>query len=240
MNWYNKWFGTRYYDLLYNKRDDNEAKRFLDVLMHQINLPHDAKILDVACGKGRHAIYLNKLGFDVTGIDLSYNSIDYGKQFENPKLQFYLHDMRRLFRTNSYDLLLNLFTSFGYFEHKHHNSMAINSWAAALKPKGKLVIDFFNTNKITTQLVPHQKRLIEGIGFEVSKTCEAGYITKTIKVTDDNTEKFFYERVQALTLNDFEKYIAGAGLKIDAIFGDYDLNTFDPQLADRLIIIAEK
>jgi hypothetical protein len=76
-----------------------------------------------------HAIYLNKLGFNVTGIDLSDNSIAHSKQFENPSLHFYVHDMRRLFRTNSFDLLLNLFTSFGYFERQHHNAMAINAWA---------------------------------------------------------------------------------------------------------------
>jgi SAM-dependent methyltransferase len=111
-------------------------------LVKQLGLEPQAQILDVACGKGRHAIYLNKLGFNVTGIDLSDNSIAHSKQFENPSLHFYVHDMRRLFRTNSFDLLLNLFTSFGYFERQHHNAMAINAWAAALKSGGKLVIDF--------------------------------------------------------------------------------------------------
>jgi hypothetical protein len=89
------------------------------------------------------------------------------------------------------------------------------------------------------QLVPHQTKQIDGIGFNISKSFENGYITKTIKVNDDNIEKYFYERVQALTLNQFEIYFKNAGLKIDSIFGDYDLNSFVPTDSDRLIIITK-
>lgn len=240
MKWYNKWFGTRYYDLLYNKRDDNEAKIFLDNLITQLHPFTNQSFLDFACGKGRHSVYLNSLGFDVTGIDLSTESIAHCKQFENEHLQFYEHDMRRLFRTNCFDFVLNLFTSFGYFEQTHHNQLAINTAAAALKPGGIFVIDFFNAEKIVKQLIPFHKTRIENLDFEISKKMENGYVIKTIKVTDDNLEKYFYERVQALTYKDFETYLIHAGMNIIHLFGDYNLNGFDAVNSDRLIIIAKK
>ena len=240
MTWYNKWFGTRYYDLLYNKRNDSEAKLFLDHLIAYLKPVSNQLFLDYACGKGRHAIYLNSLGFDVTGIDLSQQSIAHCRQFENEHLRFYIHDMRRLFQTNSFDFVLNLFTSFGYFERKHHNQMAVNAAAAALKPDGILVIDFFNTQCIIEQLVPFQQKIIDNLKFEISKTIENGFIIKTIKVTDDNIEKFFYEKVQALTVADFESYLAHANLKIIDLFGDYNLSVFDAKKSERLIIIAKK
>lgn len=240
MTWYNKWFGTRYYDLLYNKRDDNEAKLFLDILIAYLKPVANQQFLDYACGKGRHSIYLNALGFDVTGIDLSEQSIAHCRQFENEHLRFYIHDMRRLFQTNSFDYVLNLFTSFGYFERMHHNQMAIDAAAAALKPGGILVIDFFNTQLIIEHLVPFQQKIIDNLKFEISKTIENGYIIKTIKVTDDNIEKFFYEKVQALTVGNFETYLAHAGLKIVDLLGDYKLNPFDAKKSERLIIIAKK
>ena len=70
MNWFENWFNSKYYHILYKNRDHKEAVFFLDNIIKNINI-NDGQILDVACGKGRHAKYLNHLGFNVTGIDLS-------------------------------------------------------------------------------------------------------------------------------------------------------------------------
>ncbi|MEO8150642.1 MAG: class I SAM-dependent methyltransferase [Bacteroidia bacterium] len=240
MNWYNKWFGTHYYDLLYNQRDEQEAKSFLDQLIKYLKPSSSNCFLDLACGKGRHSVYLNSCGYDVTGIDLSPQNIEHCKQFENPHLHFYVHDMRRILSANSFNYILNLFTSFGYFERSHHNQLAISAAAAALKSQGILVIDFFNAVKVMNNLVPYHKKKIQHLEFEISKKMEHNYIIKTIKVTDDNAEKFFYEKVQALTLNDFERFLTQANLSVVDLFGDYQLNNFDAQNSDRLIIIAQK
>ncbi len=240
MNWYNKWFGTQYYDLLYNQRNDQEAQEFLEHLVRYLQPLINSRFLDLACGKGRHSVYLNSLGFDVTGIDLSETNISYCKKFENEKLHFHVHDMRRVFCTNVFDFVLNLFTSIGYFEHSYHNQLTINSAATALKPGGRLVIDFLNAYKAVNDLKPYQKIKIDKIEFEITKKHEDGFILKTIRVIDDNTEKFFYEKVQALTLDDFNVYIEKAGLKTISCFGNYQLKSFDKMNSERLIIIAEK
>ena len=114
-NWFASWFDTPYYHILYKERDDHEAEFFMNSLTSFLKLPKKAEILDLACGKGRHAIYLNELGYDVTGIDLSAASIEFAKKFETDKLHFAIHDMSISY-PKKFDAVFNLFTSFGYFE----------------------------------------------------------------------------------------------------------------------------
>src|ERR1700751_1194972 len=118
MQWFECWFDSPYYHLLYGTRDEKEASFFLDNLLHHIKLKEHARCWDLNCGKGRHSIYLHKKGFDVIGTDLSEKSIDHAKKFESETLHFYKHDMRSLFYSNYFDAVFNLFTSFGYFRNK--------------------------------------------------------------------------------------------------------------------------
>ena len=120
--WYASWFDTPYYHILYKDRDHEEAQLFIDNLNQYLNIAEDAKVLDLACGRGRHSIYLNKLGHNVIGADLSANSINYAKQYENENLKFVVHDMREPF-VEKFDTILNLFTSFGYFPNEKDNSL---------------------------------------------------------------------------------------------------------------------
>jgi len=112
-DWFVSWFDSPYYHVLYKNRDDSEAQQFMTRLTDYINLESGDTILDVACGKGRHAMFLASLGFQVTGMDLSNNSIEFASQFENENLQFLKHDMRKPLDLQ-YDAVFNLFTSFGY------------------------------------------------------------------------------------------------------------------------------
>ena len=67
--WFESWFNTPYYHILYKERDMEEAQSFLKRLTDYLHMNANSKVLDVACGKGRHSLFLNQLGFDVTGID---------------------------------------------------------------------------------------------------------------------------------------------------------------------------
>ncbi len=86
-------------------------------------------MLDVACGRGRHSRILASKGFVVTGIDISFDSIAFAKQFENENLDFYQHDMRLPFRVNYFDYAFNFFTSFGYFKTRREHDDAIRTIA---------------------------------------------------------------------------------------------------------------
>src|SRR6187455_1959490 len=103
MSWFESWFNSPWYHILYEHRDEQEAEEFLDALLDHLQPKPGSSMLDLGCGKGRHSIYLNQKGFNVTGIDLSPESIMHCRKWENETLSFFVHDMRHLFRTNDFD-----------------------------------------------------------------------------------------------------------------------------------------
>jgi SAM-dependent methyltransferase len=234
-DWFSEWFDSPYYHILYKHRDDKEAESFINKLIEHLKILPHYKIMDLACGKGRHAIYLNKKGFDVTGTDLSPHSIAYAKQFSNARLNFFVHDMRDVFAPEYFDLILNLFTSFGYFEDEQDNYKAIKSMAESLKKNGMAVIDFMNTPKVIASLIKEKLIEVDGIKFCVKKKLENGFIMKDITFHADGKDHHHIEKVKAITKEDFIKYFNFAGLQVLEIFGDYQLNKYSEASSDRMI-----
>lgn len=237
--WFASWFDTPYYHTLYKNRNHNEAERFINNLLAFLKPNKTDKFVDIACGKGRHSIYLNKKGFNVVGYDLSAQSIEEAEKSTKEGLSFYVHDMRQLFRTNHFNYAFNLFTSFGYFKSKRDELNALKASAKNLKIGGKLVIDFLNREKVIETLISFEKKLIDDIEFNISKEIKNNQVIKTIQFEDKGKSYSFQESVKLLSLNDFNNYLSQANLKITHTFGNYDLNIFNNN-SDRLIIIAEK
>ncbi|EAZ95986.1 methyltransferase [Flavobacteria bacterium BAL38] len=235
-NWFASWFDTEYYHILYKERNDEEAQLLMDNLTHYLNLPEDAKILDLACGKGRHAIYLNSLDYNVTGADLSENSIAEATKFANNKLQFKVHDMREPFE-EKYDAIFNLFTSFGYFEDDADNFKTIKAIHNSLTETGFAVIDFMNVDYVLDNLVADEIKTVDGIDFHIKRYLKDGHIYKEIEFEDKGEKFHFTEKVQALRLEDFEKIMEEAGIFLLDIFGDYKLRKFYKTQSERLIMI---
>lgn len=239
MNWFENWFNSKYYHILYKNRDHKEAVFFLDNIIKNINI-NNGRILDVACGKGRHAKYLNHLGFNVTGIDLSKNSIEFANKDSNKNLKYFVHDMRSVFKKNHFDLVTNLFTSFGYFENQEDEQTTINAMSNNLKEGGLLLIDFMNVKKVISSLVTSESKEIDGIKFLIERKYDENHIIKKIIIKDKDSDLNFQEKVRALTLYDFDVMLKKANMKIVDLFGDYSLNEFNAIDSDRLIIISRK
>lgn len=235
-NWFASWFDTPYYHILYKDRDHAEAQHFMDNLTHYLNLPEDAKILDLACGKGRHSLYLNQLGYDVTGADLSENSIAAASEFANDKLHFKVHDMREPFE-EKFDAVFNLFTSFGYFESDDDNLTTLKAIKESLTEYGFAVIDFMNVNYVINNLVPEEVKTVEGIDFHIKRYVKDNHIFKEIYFEDKGQKFHFTEKVKALTLDDFEQMMEEAGIFLLDVFGDYKLRKFFKNDSERLIMI---
>lgn len=234
--WFSSWFDTPYYHILYKERNYREAQIFMDNITHYLNLPEKAKVLDLACGKGRHSIYLNQLGFNVLGADLSENSITEANKNANDSLQFKVHDMREPFE-EKYDAIFNLFTSFGYFENDEDNLTTLKAIKESLSDYGFAVIDFMNVNQVLDTLVPEETKTVEGIDFHLKRYLKDGHIYKDINF-EDKGQKFHYtEKVKALTLQDFEALMEEAGIYLLDIFGDYKLKKFYKNDSERLIMI---
>lgn len=235
-SWYATWFNTKYYHILYKDRDYKEAKVFMDTLTNYLNLPENAQILDVACGRGRHSIYLNSAGFKVTGIDISEDSIAFAKKFENPTLHFEVHDMCIPY-PHTFDAVFNLFTSFGYFEQEEQYLQALLAFKANLNETGFGVIDFMNVNHVINNLVPDEVKEVDGIEFTIHRYVKENYIFKEVSFIKNNDKVVYTERVKALRLKDFEDYFEQAGIYLLDVFGDYKLRKFDFDSSERLILI---
>ena len=231
------WFDSDYYHILYKHRDYSEARNFIDNIVEYLDLKKGSKILDLACGIGRHSIYLEKIGFDVIGTDKSTNNIKKAKKNENDKLKFI--QMEMINDTNrKYDGIFNLFTSFGYVNHDY-NLETIKNIERQLKDDGKVIIDFMNTLFVKNNLVIEETKVIDDLIFKIKRKSDGKHIYKEIKFNDQK-DYFFQEKVMDLSLNDFKNYLKIHNLKIIKTFGDYNLNEFDIENSERLVMVIKK
>ncbi|MDY0779245.1 class I SAM-dependent methyltransferase [Tenacibaculum sp. IB213877] len=237
-DWFTSWFNTPYYHVLYKHRNDADAQLFMQNLVSYLQLRKNAHIADLPCGKGRHSIFLNSLGYRVTGGDLSKNSIEYAKQFENNSLHFEVWDMRNPLE-NKYDAVFNLFTSFGYFDNDTDDISVLKGMKKGLKQDGFLVLDFLNVIKTERTLVKEETKEIDGISFHIKREIKDGFIQKHISFIADDKQHSYTEKVKFLDINTMKSHFSKVGLTIIDTFGDYHLHAFDKENSNRLILIAQ-
>jgi len=231
------WFDSDYYHILYKHRDYSEARNFINNIVEYLDLKKGSKILDLACGIGRHSIYLDEIGFKVVGTDKSLNNIKKAKASQNQSLSFL--QMEMIDNTNhKYDVIFNLFTSFGYVNHDY-NLKTIKNIERQLKDDGTVIVDFMNTLFVKNNLVIEETKVIDNLSFKIERRSDGKYIYKEIKF-NDKKDYFFQEKVMDLSLNDFKKYLTRYNLKVIKTFGDYNLNEFDIENSERLIMVIKK
>lgn len=240
--WFQKWFDTPYYHLLYKNRDEQEAGFFIDNLIANLNTPLNAKIWDNACGAGRHSFYLAQKGFlSVIGTDIGEsNIITAKKQNKLPNASFYTHDMRREFYVNYFDLALNLFTSFGYFDYEYESRKALRVMAHALKKKGFLAIDYLNPEYVKAHLKEREERTEGSIRFLIEKKITDDKVVKKITVNDGAVQSEYEETVNLYNLLFFEKELKAVNLQLINSYGDYTLQMPIEETSPRQIMIFQK
>lgn len=237
--WFETWFDTDYYHLLYKHRNQSEAEAFIKQLFTYMKVDKDDKILDVACGRGRHSVAIHQLGYDVTGIDLSTRNIVYAKQFEKNKLRFIKHDMCIPMR-EKFDVVLNLFTSIGYFEEDTKNIEAVNCFWNSLNEGGVGVIDFLNVTHVSTCLKKNEIKKVGDLTFNIKRNYDGRHFLKEISFDDKNQHFCFKEKVRGLQLKNFENIFNEVGISKYEVFGNYQLDIYHPTTSERLILIFYK
>ncbi len=247
--WFKDWFNSPYYHQLYFKRDDNEAAAFIDKLINYLKPEPGSRMLDVACGKGRHSIQLankdclsGRQGFDVTGIDLSDDSINDALALQTDTLHFYKHDMRLPFWINYFDYAFNFFTSFGYFKTRREHDNAIRTIARSLKKEGTFVMDFLNVHYAEDHLEHQSEKEIDGINFIITKWFDETHFYKKVVVEDEALQEplVYTEKVAKFSLGDFTEMFAYQGMQLQEVFGDYTFCNYDVKKSPRMIMIAKK
>lgn len=240
--WYKEWFGSPFYHKLYFERNEEEAAAFIHRLISHLQLRPGSRMLDVACGRGRHSKLMARWGFDVTGIDLSPGNIALAQQFESDNLHFFVHDMRLPLWINYFDFAFNFFTSFGYFKTSREHDAAMRTIGGSLKPGGVFVIDYLNTCFTEEHLVPDEIKQIGPTQYEIHRRDDRAHFYKKITITDPSLSQpsTFTEKVAKFSLDDFTGMLASQSLQVQEVFGDYQLNPYDKRKTPRLIIIARK
>ncbi len=249
--WFESWFDSPYYPVLYQHRNQEEAAQQLSALIRWLNIAPHSRILDLCCGSGRHANRLGEQGFEVVGLDLSAHHIAKAQATACPNVQFRQLDMRKLDYDRYFDVVLNLFTSFGYFEVYNDNLIVLTGVAAALRPNGRFVLDYLNPIKVINELNPYQHQILNNCEFHIKRYIEPKHITPTdiiqqvvkeIEVIDHthHTKHYYQEKVTLFQPQHLITLCQNAGFANITFYGSYDAKPYDPQASDRMLLVATK
>jgi len=148
--WWRSWFG-RGYLALYDEYLAERTPVEIDQLEALLTLRPPQRILDLPCGQGRHAIELARRGYDVTGADLSPYLLEVAEErgrARGDRVRWLSGDMRRPIAGESFDVVLNLFTSLGYFADEADDRKVIGAAAAMLVPGGRFVLEVINGERV--------------------------------------------------------------------------------------------
>lgn len=231
-----EWFDENY-RMLYRHRNSEDAREQVQLIINTLKPAKDAAILDLCCGEGRYTSIFKKKGYRVLGLDLSETLVQFGKQRE-PELDLVVGDMRAI--PGCFDLILSLFTSFGYFEKDEENLQTLQSVYRALKTGGTYWLDFFNAGYVERHLVPESRsKLSSGIDVLEKRKIDRGRIIKDIHFSDNGVDKHYMESVRLFSREDLEDMLLRAGFRVNHCFGDYrgGVCTAD---SERAILVAVK
>ncbi len=239
-NWFESWFNTQYYHILYKHRDNVEANLFIGNLIQKLGLEPGMRVADICCGKGRHSIELSNYGLSVWGMDLSQNSIKEARLLGNQHTSFDVHDIRVPFPESNFDAVFNLFTSFGYFEDAADDKSSLNNIANALKDGGSFIQDYIHADFFTRNFPISEVKTIDTVQFEIEKYVENGYIIKQINVLDQDYSETFYEKVKIYSTEELTELHTQAGFSVEQIWGNYSLDAFSAKNSPRIILNSRK
>lgn len=237
MSWYEQSFGVDYLTV-YNHRNAEQAEREVAQMMQWLRLSNQAKVLDLCCGMGRHSLSLARLGFDVTGFDLSKVLLKEAKAKDISSVVRWIQgDMRNILLPNTaYDAVVNLFTSFGYFDHDEENRKVLSEMDKVLKPRGKWIIDYLNPDVVVSRLVPESERKENSVTIR-----EVRMVKKQIAVCEEEgSPRHYLEQVKLYTFSDFKQMLKDTSLVVDQAFGDYSGSKYVPAASPRMILVGHK
>jgi SAM-dependent methyltransferase len=236
--WHLDWFNSPFYHQLYKERDYSEATYFMNNLISRLQIDKNSSILDLACGRGRYSLYLSNIGYKVTGIDISKENISEAKKNKSDKLNYILHDMRQPLN-QKFDLILNLFTSFGYYQADKDNISIIRSIKSNLNNEGKAVIDFFNIDYVLDNLIKYEEKTVDQTKFVINRYLENNLLIKDITIDSNNKQYKFQEKVKAYRVEDFLTMFKDCNIELKEKFGDYHFNSFNKDSSPRLIMVLK-
>lgn len=235
--WFESWFGEEYV-ALYPHRDTAEAKKAVDLIARSLDGHKITNALDLACGPGRHARFLAERWW-TSGVDLSEVLLRFARQ-SGVQAKLVRADIRQLpYRDSAFDLVVNLFTSFGYFETDAEHERVIRDLARVIAPGGSFVLDFLNENLVRRTLVPLDESVRNGKKIRQTReiTSDGRFVIKHIHIETNGRD--FIERVRLFTRAELTEMLERCGFHIQHSFGDYD-GAPPSDESSRVILVARR
>jgi len=246
--WFKEWFNHPLYLDVYSHRDSNEAASCIQTILSLAGLelkePASLSVLDIACGAGRHALELARLGYSVTGNDLSPFLLEEARKEALRKglqLNLTCGDMREISASGIFDLVVQLFTSFGYFDLKQDDQLVLCKVYEALKSGGWYVLDLLNPIPLARNLVPRSSRTVGNLTLLEERTLESNRVTKTITITAPLEKNVtFSESVRLYDREEILPMLLDAGFSVVNIAGNYQGEPFRENDSPRMMLFCRK
>ncbi|ANU11069.1 hypothetical protein A1A1_13607 [Planococcus antarcticus DSM 14505] len=237
--WYEEHFQTDYIKIYQHRH--SEAENELRKLLELIPWEKGQSVLDLCCGYGRHSRYLAELGWRVTGVDLSAPLLQEAIRLTvNLPIQYMRCDMRNIPFQKEMDLVLNMFTSFGYFPQDAENEKVIEGISQSLKEGGYFIMDYLNPKFVEENLIPYSREEIGPIELIQYRKVENGHVHKNIFMISGSEEKQYEEIIKLYDLDKMMKMLTSKGLYVQKILGHYDGSEYHFQKSPRMIFICKK
>ena len=241
--WFKDWFASEEYLNVYSHRNKDDAEALLKLILNNISIPPNASILDSACGNGRHSESLSKLGYNVIGFDLSKTLLQIAqknKLINNSKVKYFCSDIRNIPINKSFDVILNLFTSFGYFNSDEENFAIVEFASKNMMNGGCFVFDYLNPKYVENNLIESSERIIEKKKIIEERRIHNARVEKEILILDDKFKHRYFESVQLYSLQEILIMFKDFGFHPFKKFGNYSGDIYDENSSERMIIIFKR
>jgi SAM-dependent methyltransferase len=202
-------------------------------------------VLDLACGPGRYAIPLAQAGYAVTGVDSTRFLLDRARERAEragTKVEWVEHDMRTFLRPAAFDLAINVYTSFGYFEDPAENRRVLDNILASLKPGGVFVFDHLGKQLLAARLVPTRSDALPDGRIRFARqtvTKDWTHIEAEWVLVEGDRASTFRLRHWLYSGQEIRELLTAAGFVDISLSGSFDGIPYDPQ-ASRLVAVARK
>ncbi len=207
--------------------------------------PAGKSVLDLCCGPGRCTIALAKKGFTVTGVDRTKYLMDKARakaSAAHVKIEWVRKDMRDFVRPNSFDLVLSMWTSFGYFDDKREDVIVLENMFTSLQPGGACLIDVLGKERLAKILVSTTSTPLPGGSMLVERRDVFDDWTRVrnewllIRNGKVRSFKFHHTIYSGLELRE---RLERAGFVGVTLYGNLDGDEYGPN-AERLVAVGRK
>lgn len=242
--WWQRFFDETTGRIMFYEEAWQRAEQSCDAVVSLLSLQPSAKILDVACGPGRFAIPLAKRGFRVVGLDICEVYLKQARaKAQKHKLQIeFIHgDMRAIPFENEFDAVINLFTSFGYFEREEDHLQVLKEVHKSLKSSGRFLLELMNRDWLIKNFRPRNWQEYPNFFVleESTMNFERNRVESRWIVLKGAERKEYTLSVRVFTLAELLELFAQAGLKVLGYYGGLRGEPWGLE-ANRLAILAER